>query len=422
MQPGKGMLGEIVARAKADPALGEIRRKFAESGIQSWVREDEQSLLFGLGAFAPGEGRIVEVGSFQGGSACFLAAGLARRGRGRLTCIDPFLGAPPWLGTAPHQRTLEIFRRGTRSCGLESWIDVRVGDSPSVSSVWPGEPLDAAFIDGDHSFQGALRDFECWAPKLTPGGLMLIDDIDDPGVPEVKELAELIQGLGSFEVLDSIGDFGIAVFRRTEMPAWEMMEELSACCAERGVYRPWDLTPLHRTGLPPEFLRSKEWKDNSLDEPYQLGFLARCGPGHYGYTPATRPSDRALLRALSNDRNDGNVIELGGFGDRIRTILRQPGPLFRVIFCAPDEVRRLSSSLLPGGLILARIPKTDDASALLAAVACFEDTGFKGSVLQNSILFGIYQPHLLNAETTVDLAMRAAGVSAEPGPRLRDAS
>lgn len=423
MQPGKGMLGEIMGRAKADPALRDIQRKYADSGILSWLKEDEQALLFGAGAYSQGEGRIVEVGSFQGGSACFLAAGIARRGRGRLTCIDPFLGAPPWLGTAPHQRTLEIFRRGTQACGVHDWIDARVGDSPAVSAIWPAEPIDVAFIDGDHSFQGALRDFECWAPKLSAGGLLLIDNADDPGVPEVKELAALVQGLRSFEYLDSVGDFGVAVFRRTELPAWEMLSELSRVCADRQVYRPWDLSPLHGTGLPAHFLKSKDWTDGRLDEPYQLGFLARCGPGHYGYTAASSPTDRAILRALSKDRGDGSVVEVGGMADRLRTLLRQPGSSFRVILCAPDEVKKLASSLLPGGLILARIPATDDQHAIQAAVACFRDTGFKGgSVLHNSLLFGIWQPYRLNPETIVEYAMKVADVSSEHAGRLRNAS
>src|SRR5262245_53878638 len=112
MERGDYSLAELIGRAKADPALGEIQRKYAGSGITSWVAEVEQALLFAVGAYTPGAGSIVEIGSFQGGSACFLAAGLERRGRGRLTCIDAFLGAPPWLGTAPQQRTLETFRRG----------------------------------------------------------------------------------------------------------------------------------------------------------------------------------------------------------------------------------------------------------------------------------------------------------------------
>src|SRR5947209_8230733 len=86
MRPAEGLLGQIIGRAKADPALQEIRLKYFKSGILSWLTLPEQALLFGVGAYADGEGSVVEVGSFQGGSACFLAAGIAKRGRGRLTC------------------------------------------------------------------------------------------------------------------------------------------------------------------------------------------------------------------------------------------------------------------------------------------------------------------------------------------------
>jgi predicted O-methyltransferase YrrM len=412
MEPCDGSLAEMMDRANRDPALGEIRAKFAGSGILSWVTEVEQSLLFGLGAYGPGHGTIVEVGSFQGGSACFIAAGIARRGQGRLTCIDPFLGAPPWLGTAPHQRTLEAFRRGTKLCGIDDLIDARIGDSHAVSAVWPATPIDAVFIDGDHSFVGALRDLECWAPKLSAGGLMLIDNADDPGVPEVKELTDLIRTFRSFQFLGSIGIAGIAVFRRTEVPAWEMLEEVTDACKARGIYRPWDLSALHRVDLPGNYLKSKDWSDGGMDEAYQLGFLGRCGRGDYGYTAASNPSDRALLRALSKDREDGRVLEVGGLGDKIRSVLRQPNSRFRVLLCAPEEVGTYAPSLLPGGLMLARIAPNSDHPAIQAGLNLFHDANLTGSsILHNSILFGVWQPYRLTSDTIVEHAMKPDGPS-----------
>jgi predicted O-methyltransferase YrrM len=406
MESSNGLFGEIMDRAKADPAFREVQQKYARSGILSWVNEEEQALLFGVGAFAPGNGRMVEIGSFQGGSSCFLAAGLKRRGQGRLTCIDPFLGGPPWLGMAPHQRTLEIFHNGIKACSVEDWIDARVGDSAAIAAIWPSEPVDVVFIDGDHSFLGALRDFESWLPKVEAGGLILIDNTAD--CPGVIELAELIKTLRSVRFLGAVGQCGNAVFQKNDMPAWEALSELSRACASRGVYRSWDMTLLHEMNLPPNYLKSKDWTDPTLDEPYQLAFLARCGGGDYGYTTASRPADRALIRALCRDRGDGRLVELGGMADKVRNLLSPPNAHFRVILCALEEAKIYTPRLLPGGLLLARLAK-DDPQVTQAGLKSFRDANLEASITGDTMLFGIWQPHLLTPDAVLANALAAGG-------------
>ena len=115
-------LADLIARAQADPGLAAVDLRVKESGALTWLEPDEKALLFGVGAFAPGGGVVVEVGAFEGGSACFLAGGLASRGAGRLHSIDPHLGAPPWFGLAPHKRTLAAFRKSVAHCGLNPWV------------------------------------------------------------------------------------------------------------------------------------------------------------------------------------------------------------------------------------------------------------------------------------------------------------
>jgi predicted O-methyltransferase YrrM len=414
MESSDGLLGEIMARAKAEPALEEIQEKFAHSGIQSWIHEEEQTLLFGVGCFAPGRGRMVEIGSFQGGSSCFLAAGLKRRGQGRLTCIDPFLGGPPWLGMAPQQHTLKIFRNGIKACGVEDWVDARVGDSAAVAAIWPSEPVDVAFIDGDHSFLGALRDFESWLPKVVPGGWILIDNATDPGCPGVIELVELIKTLSSVRFLGAVGKYGNAVFLRNDVPLWEALDELSRACAAKGVFRPWDMTMLHAMDLPPNYLKSKDWTDPTLDIPYQLAFLARCGAGDYGYTASSRPADRALLRALCRDRGDGKVIELGGMADKIRNLLSPPSAHFRVILCAPEEAKLYAPRLLPGGLLLASLPVTGDHEVSRAGLNAYRALGIMPDLIGGRMIHGVWQPHLLTSETILASAMASGGPGVRP--------
>jgi len=45
-------------------------------------------------------------------------------------------------------------------------------DSASAADLIPDASLDLVFVDGDHSFAGALEDIQKYMPKLKPGGIM----------------------------------------------------------------------------------------------------------------------------------------------------------------------------------------------------------------------------------------------------------
>jgi predicted O-methyltransferase YrrM len=51
-----------------------------------------------------------------------------------------------------------------------------VGDSARVAGVW-STPLGLVFIDGSHTEEAAQRDYDSWAPKVVPGGLLVIHDV-----------------------------------------------------------------------------------------------------------------------------------------------------------------------------------------------------------------------------------------------------
>lgn len=126
--------------------------------------------------FLPPDGcRIAEVGSFKGGSACIFAQGLARRGkRGVLACHDLF----------------EPFEHDNKTHDIEAAFDSAVaawtrpedrpvkvkGDSKRTHAVHQDASLDAVFVDGDHSYEGAAADIRNFWPKLKPGGFMLVQD------------------------------------------------------------------------------------------------------------------------------------------------------------------------------------------------------------------------------------------------------
>jgi predicted O-methyltransferase YrrM len=385
----------LVARARTDPAFAEAQRRFATTGIEHWLEEDEKALHFAVGAFAPGDGIVVEIGSYQGGSACFLAAGIARRGSGRLTCVDPHLGGPPWLGMAPGQRTLEKFRWAIRACGLSRWVETRVGDSAAVASIWPALPLDAVFIDADHSFRGVLRDLECWGTKVKPGGLVLFDDADDSTLTELRDALEVVKTLDSISHLGTVG--GVAVFEVEPVEPWQLIDELREVEAERGVRRGWDMSLLHGTELPERYGRTRPWTDHGLDIAYQLCFLARCGPGPYGYTPNSPAADRRLVEALSRDRGDGDVVAAGSARG------------LRALLCRPEEAAEVAGRLQPGGVLISRDHALRDHEGSIRTRRLLLEAGLEGCGWHADVHWGVWRPDFLSSDAILEYAAGPAG-------------
>jgi hypothetical protein len=45
-------------------------------------------------------------------------------------------------------------------------------DSVAAAATFEDKSLDFVYIDGDHSFEGAVRDIQAWGPKVKPGGIL----------------------------------------------------------------------------------------------------------------------------------------------------------------------------------------------------------------------------------------------------------
>lgn len=50
------------------------------------------------------------------------------------------------------------------------------GDSVELSGLFKHESLDTLFIDGDHTYDGVMRDILCWWPKVKKGGTIIFHD------------------------------------------------------------------------------------------------------------------------------------------------------------------------------------------------------------------------------------------------------
>lgn len=76
--------------------------------------------------------------------------------------------------------TLPTWQRTIADAKLESSVIGLVGPSTVVADHFH-QPLDLLFIDGGHGEEVAWADYRHWAPKVVPGGVLLIHDVfEDP--------------------------------------------------------------------------------------------------------------------------------------------------------------------------------------------------------------------------------------------------
>jgi hypothetical protein len=141
---------------------------------------------------------IVEVGTWKGLSACFMAGELRKKAaagtavsQGRIICVDTWLGSPEHLREHVGARDRGIpllyrqFLRNVQSLDLQQFIFPF-----PMSSLQAGKFLcdnriraDIVYIDAGHEYEAVKADM-CMFWQLLPqgAGTMLLDDYKWPGV------------------------------------------------------------------------------------------------------------------------------------------------------------------------------------------------------------------------------------------------
>ena len=146
----------------------------AAAGAHGWLSDAQGEALFAA-ASRPHPGAIVEIGSWQGRSTIWLAAGARFAGR-HVFAVDLHEGSRE----DPSARTYDQFIENLRAADLLSVVTPLVmRSSAAVSRV--ADPVDLLFIDGDHSIAGARSDAEAWLPRVREGGTVMFHDVATSG-------------------------------------------------------------------------------------------------------------------------------------------------------------------------------------------------------------------------------------------------
>lgn len=128
--------------------------------------------------------RALEIGSWQGGSACWLLDSVIGPRGGSLTCIDPFSGSSEHSGFLPGLllqlgTSLEgLFDDNILKTGRREKVDKRVGYSQDLlPGLHDSGKFDFIYIDGAHEAKFVIQDaILCWQ-LLSPEGYLAFDDL-----------------------------------------------------------------------------------------------------------------------------------------------------------------------------------------------------------------------------------------------------
>ncbi len=120
-------------------------------------------------------GHFVEVGSFLGNSAAYMAVEIINSGNQiKFDCIDIWnrdttkglhLKEPLKY---PEDLTYKLFLNNTEP--VRNFINPIRLDSLQAAQLYPDRSLDFVFIDANHDYEPVLADIHAWLPKIRTGG------------------------------------------------------------------------------------------------------------------------------------------------------------------------------------------------------------------------------------------------------------
>lgn len=161
------------------------------SSIKGFMHDDEALLLYKTSLKAAQKGPILEIGSYCGKSAYFI--GLACKERNSiLFSVDHHKGSeeqqvgqeyfdPDLFDTNSNRiNTLPLFESTIEKASLTNDVVPIVAASSIAGKMWSTD-LSMLFIDGGHSIEDVLEDYNIWEKHILKNGFLVIHDIfSDP--------------------------------------------------------------------------------------------------------------------------------------------------------------------------------------------------------------------------------------------------
>jgi cephalosporin hydroxylase len=186
----------------------------AAEAAPGFMPAEEGRALYEAALAVPVPGPLLEIGSWMGKSALYLAAAARETGR-QVVTVDHHRGSeehqPGWEYHDPSLvdpavglvDTLPRFRRTI----ADAVVIAVVARSEVLAPLWSTPPA-LLFLDGSHTEESARRDQDAWVAKLAVGGTLAIHDVfPDPadGGQAPFGVYTRVLATGDFEELPGTG-------------------------------------------------------------------------------------------------------------------------------------------------------------------------------------------------------------------------
>lgn len=151
--------------------------------IPGWLPAVQAHWLFRAANLIPDNGTILEIGSFCGKSTAAMAYACVGTRR-MITAVDPWKDGTVYQQQAnamrPQKATMfERWERNLVRLGLRDYVTpYRAKSREALCRLHPAKCFDLVFIDGDHSYEGALHDLMKSHERLRPGGILAMHDVE----------------------------------------------------------------------------------------------------------------------------------------------------------------------------------------------------------------------------------------------------
>jgi predicted O-methyltransferase YrrM len=122
----------------------------------------------------PSGSHFVEVGSWKGRSAAFMAVEIENSGKKiRFDLVDIMTETIP-LQDVPDRVDIFLERHSTIKKNLSPvpWVRIVPKASEEASGMYKDEMLDFVYIDADHHYPNVISDIKCWLPKVKYNGVI----------------------------------------------------------------------------------------------------------------------------------------------------------------------------------------------------------------------------------------------------------
>jgi hypothetical protein len=163
------------------------------NGVKGLLNQNDAHILIEHAKNLPKDAKYVETGSYLGCSSLLIAL------FSNATVWAHDIWVAEWennkdASTKECIKTENFFYefyKAVKQNNLQNRVIPIRGDSAYTVGIHDPESIDLAFIDGDHSYEGALKDFRNIYPLMKKGGIILAHDckIGDPPLRAIQTFA-----------------------------------------------------------------------------------------------------------------------------------------------------------------------------------------------------------------------------------------